>query len=136
MPSRATRQRGRVAVEWTVVVVMPRRSRGSAVRSNDKFTTEARPGGMGGVMSTPPRIRFACPLCRRGAGRTVMVTGELDPAGPSAIIADLSGCPHADGFGEVGRLTLDEERMLIGAALDAVEARQLAGRARRERPGA
>lgn len=87
-------------------------------------------------MATPPRIRFACPLCRRGAGRTAMVTAELDRAARSAIVADLSGCPHADGFGAVGGLTLDEERTLIGAALDAVEARRLGDRARRARPGA
>jgi hypothetical protein len=41
-------------------------------------------------------------------------------AGPSPpTVVDLQGCEHADGFGHLGKLTLEQESQLIEAALTA-----------------
>src|SRR5262245_11912735 len=72
---------------------------------------------------SPHRIRGSCPLCA-ARGRDVPLVAELDLTTRSTVVADLSGCPHAEAFGRVGLLTLDEEWRLITAALDAWEARR------------
>lgn len=68
------------------------------------------------------RVRFACPLCADESGRTVAVAAELETTTPAVMIASLSGCPHADAFGQIGPLSPSEERRLIRAALDAFDA--------------
>jgi hypothetical protein len=63
-------------------------------------------------------VTFLCPLCRV-LGRLRTLVGDLN-AGPSppTVIA-LEGCEHADGFGHLGELTLEQEWQLIEAALTA-----------------
>jgi hypothetical protein len=86
------------------------------------------------VSTMPPaelgdtRVRFPCPLCAEDVGRSVLVTAEFDFGTDPVTVADFTGCEHAEAFGLLGRLTPDQERRLIAAALDAFEA------ARRPRP--
>jgi len=64
------------------------------------------------------RVVFPCPLCRAD-GRRTMLEADLDAA---SSVVNLEGlCAHAEGFGQVGRLTPEEERILITAALEARE---------------
>lgn len=65
------------------------------------------------------RVAFACPLCRE-LGRVVTLVAELDTEPPLMTVIDLEGCVHADGFGQLDKLTLEEEWRLIEAALDAM----------------
>jgi DNA-binding response OmpR family regulator len=69
-----------------------------------------------------PRVRlvtFPCPLCRE-VGRIVTLVAELDSEpGPLTVIDLQGGCAHADGFGQIDQLTLEEEWQLIEAAVDA-----------------
>jgi hypothetical protein len=69
----------------------------------------------------PPFVRFPCPLCLEALGREVTITAELDLRTPFVLLGSLSGCGHAEAFGPVRRLTLEQEWRLIGAALDAYE---------------
>jgi hypothetical protein len=64
------------------------------------------------------RVAFACPLCR-GLGRVSTLVAELDTEPPLMTVVDLEGCVHADGFGQLDKLTLEQEWRLIEAALDA-----------------
>lgn len=73
------------------------------------------------------RAAFQCPLCR-DAGRAVTLVAELDTTSPIVIVVDLKGCAHADTFGEVDALTLDQTWALIDAALTAFERRGRRGR--------
>jgi hypothetical protein len=73
------------------------------------------------------RAAFRCPLCR-DAGRAVTLVAEFDTTSPVVIVADLQGCAHADTFGEVDALTLDQTWALIDAALTAFERRVRRGR--------
>ena len=50
-----------------------------------------------------------------------MLTADLEKTRFAVMIAELSGCLHADGFGQIERLTPAEERRLIAGALDAFE---------------
>ncbi len=68
------------------------------------------------------RAAFQCPLCR-DAGRAVTLVAELDTTPPIVIVVDLKGCAHADTFGEVDALALDQTWALIDAALTAFERR-------------
>jgi DNA-binding response OmpR family regulator len=69
-----------------------------------------------------PRARlvtFSCPLCRED-GRINALVAEFEPEPAPLTVIDLQGeCAHADGFGQVDRLTLEQERQLIAAALAA-----------------
>ena len=65
------------------------------------------------------RVAFSCPLCRE-LGRVVTLVAELDTEPPRITVVDLEGCAHADGFGQLDKLTLEEEWRLIETALDAV----------------
>jgi DNA-binding response OmpR family regulator len=69
-----------------------------------------------------PRVRlvtFPCPLCCE-VGHVVTLVAELDPEPAALTVIDLQGeCAHADGFGDLDQLTLEEECRLIEAALDA-----------------
>jgi DNA-binding response OmpR family regulator len=71
---------------------------------------------------TKPRVRlvtFPCPLCCE-VGRIITLVAELDPEpGPLTVIDLQGGCAHADGFGQIDQLTLEQEWQLIEAALDA-----------------
>jgi len=69
------------------------------------------------------RVTLFCPLCA-ALGRQVPIVAEVDTTTRPTVVADLSGCPHARAFGKVGRLTIDQERQLISAALDAWESRR------------
>ena len=51
------------------------------------------------------RVVFPCPLCR-DAGRVAMLEADLDAAPDVVDLVDL--CPHAEGFGELDRLTVTE----------------------------
>jgi hypothetical protein len=63
-------------------------------------------------------VTFLCPLCR-ALGRLHTLVAELD-AGPSPpTVIDLQGCEHADGFGHLDKLTLEQEWQLIEAAVTA-----------------
>ena len=45
---------------------------------------------------------------------------ELDPEPPLVTVIDVQGsCEHANGFGQLDQLTLEQEWELIEAALDA-----------------
>jgi len=106
---------GRVPLEW------PRkssdaRSQASALHSiprPEPLVTEPAPQS--------PRIRFACPLCAETHGRDVFIAVEFDLDARFLAVADMTGCDHAEMFGLVGRLTPDQERRLIDAALTAFE---------------
>ncbi len=91
------------------------------------FDPLARPDYVRGTRAPcpklPRRVTVSCPLCS-ALGQEVVIVAELDMTLPLVIVANLSGCAHAERFGQVGLLTLDEERRLIGAVLDAWEARQ------------
>jgi hypothetical protein len=50
---------------------------------------------------------------------TSLAVDELDPGPPLLTVVDLQGCAHADGFGQLDKLTLEQEWRLIEAALDA-----------------
>ena len=63
---------------------------------------------------------FPCPLCQAG-GRTVLLDAELQRDGDLLVVAEIAGCPHADGFGDPEQMTLAEEWRLITAALNTVE---------------
>jgi len=69
----------------------------------------------------PQEHRFTCPLCRDELGQEVTIRAELDTTSGFLSVADLSGCPHADVFGSLDRLTIEEEARLITAALDTFE---------------
>ena len=73
-----------------------------------------------------PLVTFPCPLCADD-GAVVVITAELDVSVGRLIVAALSGCPHADRFGFIGQLTLEEERRLIHMALDAAAAPEAHG---------
>jgi hypothetical protein len=65
------------------------------------------------------RATFPCPLCR-ALGRVVTVVAELEPEPPLVTVIDVQGtCAHANGFGQLDQLTLEQEWELIEAALDA-----------------
>jgi hypothetical protein len=59
-------------------------------------------------------------LCR-ALGRVTTLVAELEPESPPLLtVIDLQGgCEHAAGFGQLDRLTLDQEWQLIEAALNA-----------------
>jgi len=65
-------------------------------------------------------VTFPCPLCA-DAGETVAIVAEIVTLMGVPMVADLSGCEHATRFGELGELTLDEERRLIYASVEAIE---------------
>jgi DNA-binding response OmpR family regulator len=69
-----------------------------------------------------PRVRlvtFSCPLCRE-VGRISTLVAEFDQEPAPLTVIDLQGdCAHADGFGQLDRLTLEQEWQLIEAALAA-----------------
>jgi hypothetical protein len=44
---------------------------------------------------------------------------ELDPQPPLTVIDIQGSCAHANGFGQLDQLTLEQEWQLIEAALDA-----------------
>ena len=69
----------------------------------------------------PPAF-FVCPLCSEESGRRIVIFVEYDLTTPFVSVGDLVGCPHARRFGQLGGLTLDEERRLIEAALELWEA--------------
>lgn len=60
---------------------------------------------------------LACSLCFEQSGEAVVILAEYDLSTPFVTVGDLVGCPHAERFGQVGALTLEEERRLIEAAL-------------------
>jgi hypothetical protein len=62
------------------------------------------------------RVTFPCPLCR-ALGRVSTLVAELDPGPPFLTVMGVRGCEHADGFGQLDRLTLEQEWALIEAAL-------------------
>ena len=71
---------------------------------------------------SPPAIALLfCPLCAEQSGERVAILAEYDLSTPILTVADLVGCAHAGRFGQIGGLTLDEERRLIEAALDMWE---------------
>jgi hypothetical protein len=78
----------------------------------------ARPASATTPSCPVQRVIFSCPLCRR-LGRVSTLVAELDPEPPLATVVDLEGCAHADGFGQLDKLTLEQEWELIEAALDA-----------------
>ena len=61
---------------------------------------------------SPPTVGFTCPLCL-AAGRDVLITAELEAAIVGRIVGDVTGCPHAEVFGECTGLTLGEQWALI-----------------------
>jgi DNA-binding response OmpR family regulator len=64
-------------------------------------------------------VTFSCPLCRE-AGHVVALVAELDPEPRPLTVIDIQGsCAHANGFGQLDQLTLEQEWQLIEAALDA-----------------
>ena len=63
-------------------------------------------------------VTFLCPLCR-AVGRLPTLVAELNAVPSSSTVIDLQGCEHADGFGRLDKLTLEQERQLIEAALRA-----------------
>jgi DNA-binding response OmpR family regulator len=69
-----------------------------------------------------PRVRlvtFPCPLCRED-GRISALVAEFEPEPAPLTVIDLQGdCAHADDFGLLDRLTLEQEWRLIEAALNA-----------------
>jgi hypothetical protein len=52
----------------------------------------------------------------------VLLEAELDRDGELLVVAGLRGCRHANRFGNLERLTIDQEWRLIEAALGAYEA--------------
>ncbi len=60
---------------------------------------------------------LVCPLCFEQSGERVVILAEYDLSTPFVTVGDLVGCPHAARFGQIGALTVDEERRLIEAAL-------------------
>ena len=65
------------------------------------------------------RATFPCPFCR-ALGRAVTLVAELEPEPPLVTVIDVQGsCEHANGFGQLDQLTLEQEWELIEAALDA-----------------
>jgi hypothetical protein len=71
-----------------------------------------------------PTTLFVCPLCSEESGERVVILAEYDLSTPLVTVGDLIGCLHAQRFGQVGGLTVDEERRLIDAALAMWEAHQ------------
>jgi len=67
------------------------------------------------------RAVLLCPLCRDG-GRPVLLEAELERDGELLVVVALRGCRHANRFGNLERLTLDEEWRLIEAARDTYDA--------------
>jgi hypothetical protein len=67
------------------------------------------------------RAAAPCPLCRDG-GRLVMLEAELERDGELLVVVALRGCRHANRFGNLERLTVDEEWRLIDAAHGAYDA--------------
>jgi hypothetical protein len=80
-----------------------------------------------------PIALLVCPLCFEQTGERVVILAEYDLSTPFVTVGDLVGCPHAQRFGQVGGLTVDEERRLIQAALDMRKASQQD--AAEDRPG-
>ena len=64
---------------------------------------------------------FPCPLCGDG-GRLVLLEAELERDGELLVVVDMHGCRHANRFGNLERLTIDQEWRLIEAALGACDA--------------
>jgi hypothetical protein len=56
------------------------------------------------------------------SGRIITLVAEFDREPPPLIVIDLQGGEHADGFGQLDQLTLEQEWQLIEAALDAARA--------------
>jgi hypothetical protein len=77
-------------------------------------------------MDQPPAPIALCvrPLCIAQTGERVVILAEYDLSTPLVTVGALTGCPHAQRFGQVGGLTLDEERRLIDAALAMWDAHQ------------
>jgi hypothetical protein len=71
-----------------------------------------------------PIALLVCPLCFERTGERIVILAEYDLSTPFVTVGDLVGCPHAQRFGQVGGLTVDEERRLIHAALDMWAASQ------------
>ena len=88
--------------------------RGSARRS-------PRSPSSGFAVSEMARAVVLCPLCRDG-GRPVLLEAEIEREGELLVVVDLRGCRHANRFGNLERLTVDEEWRLIEAALGAYDA--------------
>ena len=65
-------------------------------------------------------VVLPCPLCRDG-GRLALLEAEVDRDGERLVVVGLSGCRHANRFGNLERLTIDQEWRLIEAALAACE---------------
>ena len=63
-------------------------------------------------------VTFSCPLCRE-AGHAVALVAEFDPQPPLTVIDIQGSCAHANGFGQLDQLTLEQEWLMIEAALDA-----------------
>ena len=77
-----------------------------------------------------------CPQCFEQLGERVAILAEYDLSTPLVTIAELVGCFHADLFGQVPGLTVDEERRVIQAALDMWDAARRDGEDEAEdRPG-
>ena len=76
----------------------------------------------GNGRAAKPRVRlvtFPCPLCRED-GRISALVAEFEPEPAPLTVIDLQGdCAHADDFGLLDRLTLEQEWRLIEAALNA-----------------
>ncbi len=109
---------GRLAVRLVFVLALG----AGLTDSDDKFDRRDLSRVTRPSVKSARRVTLYCPLCA-AIGRDVAIVAELDLSAQPTIVADLSGCPHADAFGQIGRLTLDQERQLITAALHAWEAR-------------
>jgi hypothetical protein len=110
---------GRLAVRLMIVLAL-----GSGLAdSDDGFVRREHGRVTRPAVKSARRVTLHCPLCA-ALGRDVAIVAELDLSAQPTIVADLSGCPHAEVFGQIGRLTLDQERQLITAALDVWEARR------------
>jgi len=73
----------------------------------------------------PPARRGRDRNIRRQYGRLVryaLAEGEVET--PLVTVADLFGCEHAAALGWLGKLTPEQERRLIEAALAAYEGRR------------
>ena len=76
-----------------------------------------------------------CPLCLEQSGQRVILAVEYDLSTPTVTVADLAGCPHAERFGQIGGLTLEDERRLVAAAMDVWDAGPREADAGEDRPG-
>src|SRR5262245_58287333 len=110
---------GRVAVRLMFLLVMA----GGLTDSEDEFPRRDQERVSRPSVRPARRVTLTCPLCA-ALGQEVSIVAEVDTTTRPTIVADLSGCPHARVFGEVGGLSLDQEQQLISAALDAWESRR------------